>query len=241
MDQLKTQLAVVKQHSFWVMCLGILGMTIASWWISTGKLRAERDSRKGEIDSSITSISQIQTQQPQHPNAATNQGMKALKYAYALEVQKGWDLQYQRQEKILVWPPNFTQEFHDSVNKLRPIEKVPVTGAGMVPIASDLPQRLKEEYRDFIKEELPTLAKIIGTDWRVTAAAGTDGTGGMGGAMPGGFGGAMPGGFGGAMPGGFSGDGGAGLSGQTTDAFGNPISSLDPSIVRWNPTNQQES
>ena len=38
MDQLKTQLAAVKQHSFWVMCLGILACQLGSWWVSTGKL-----------------------------------------------------------------------------------------------------------------------------------------------------------------------------------------------------------
>ena len=41
MDQLKTQLAAIKQHSFWIMCLGILGVTIGSWWYSTGTLKAD--------------------------------------------------------------------------------------------------------------------------------------------------------------------------------------------------------
>jgi len=84
-------------------------------------------------------------------------------------VQKGWDLQYQRQEKVLVWPENFTPPFHEAVNKLRPIESIPVTGAGVVPFAKDLAQALKEEYRNFMADELPTLAKIIGTEcgpWR---------------------------------------------------------------------------
>jgi len=229
MDQLKTQLAAVKQHSFWIMCLGILGVTIGSWWYSTGTLKSERVAQAGKIDAAHTSVSGIQSAQPQHPNAVTNAGMEALKMTYAQEVQKGWDLQYQRQEKILVWPANFTEPFHEAVNKLRPIEKIQVTGAGQVKFENDLAQRLKEEYRDFIAEELPTLAKIIGTEWRAVAT-GTDPSGA----------GAM--GLGG-MPGGYSGDGGAaGFPGgtQQTDAYGNPLGALDTSIVRWDPANQQE-
>jgi hypothetical protein len=229
MDQLKTQLAVVKQHSFWIMCLGILGVTIGSWWYSTGTLKSERVAQAGKIDAAQTSVSGIQTSQPQHPNAVTNAGMEALKVAYAQEVQKGWDLQYQRQEKILVWPENFTQPFHEAVDKLRPIESIPVTGAGVVPFAKDLAQALKEEYRNFIEEELQSFAKIIGTEWRAVAT-GTDASGA----------GAM--GLG-AMPGGYSGDGGVpGFPGgmQQTDAYGNPLGALDTSIVRWDPANQQE-
>src|SRR5215207_2045594 len=128
MDQLKTQLAVVKQHSFWVMCLGILGVTIGSWWYSTGKLRAERDTRKGEIETATTSVTGIPTTNPLHPNGGTVAGMTQMKLKYAEEVQKGWDLQYRRQENILVWPENFTEQFRAAVDKLRPIEKIPVTG-----------------------------------------------------------------------------------------------------------------
>ena len=34
MDQLKTQLGAIKQHSFWAMCIGILGVTIGGIVIS---------------------------------------------------------------------------------------------------------------------------------------------------------------------------------------------------------------
>src|SRR6187402_3855581 len=133
MDQLKTQLAAIKQHSFWAMCIGVLGVTLGSWWYSTGQLKAERDKQKGEIDAAMTSVSGIQTSQPQHPNATTNEEMEKLRLAYAQEVQKGWDLQYNRQENVLVWPDNFTEGFREAVDKLRPIEEIPVTGAGVVP------------------------------------------------------------------------------------------------------------
>ena len=47
MDKMKEQLALVKQHSFWAMCLGILGVSLGSWWVSTSKLATESRSRKG--------------------------------------------------------------------------------------------------------------------------------------------------------------------------------------------------
>src|SRR5436190_10272841 len=67
MDQLKTQLALVKQHSFWAMCLGILGVTVGSWWVSTSKLASEQSAQVSKIKGEFDGLKTV-TGQQLHPN-----------------------------------------------------------------------------------------------------------------------------------------------------------------------------
>src|SRR6185369_15393323 len=126
MDQLKTQLAAVKQHSFWVMCLGILGVSLGSWWVSTSKLASEQAAQVGKIKGGDSAVAQV-TQTAEHPNGSVIQGMDALNQKYAEEVLNGWKLQYDQQAGVLVWPASFEGTgFRAFVDKLRPIERIAV-------------------------------------------------------------------------------------------------------------------
>src|SRR5438034_148378 len=118
MDQLKTQLAVVKQYSFWIMCIGILGITLGSWWVSTGKLASEQEAQKGKIKNAFDGVNGI-TSQANHPNETVIKGMDALCRRYAKEVLDGWQLQYDQQAGVLVWPESFEKTgFRAFVDKL---------------------------------------------------------------------------------------------------------------------------
>ena len=152
--------------------------------------------------------------------------MDALISNYAQEVQKGWQMQYDRQAGVLVWPASFTQGFRDAVDKLRPIEQIPPPPT---PIQFDLTLDLRGEYADFIEPELPKLAETIGTFWRASSLGASPFGGGDASGLAGGLAGAMP------MP------GGTPMAGAQVqlDASGNPIV-LDNSIVLWDPANQQE-
>src|SRR5947199_10342879 len=99
MDQLKTQLAAVKQHSFWVMCLGILGVSLGSWWVSTSKLANEKAAQVSKINGGKDAVQQV-TQTAEHPNDTVIKGMEALNYKYAQEVLSGWQLHYKQQEAV---------------------------------------------------------------------------------------------------------------------------------------------
>src|SRR4051812_30811662 len=227
MDQLKTQLAAVKQHSFWVMCIGILGVTLGSWWYSTGTLQSQQISQKGAIEKGFSEMTQV-TGVQDHPNESTNKGMDELNRRYALEVNKGWQLQYDQQADVLQWPESFEQSgFRAFVDKLRPIEAIAVTD-GKVSVRDDLPRDYKEEYRNFIEDELPKFAKTISARW-VVSTQGDPSAAGAPPSLAGGFGGAA--GLGGGGPGGFAGPGGV-------DANGQPI--VDDAVVLWDPQNQQE-
>jgi hypothetical protein len=224
MDQLKTQLALVKQHSFWAMCLGILGVSLGSWWVSTGKLASEQSAQVGKIKGGFDGLNSV-TGTQLHPNKTVIDGMDALCHKYAKEVLDGWQLQYEQQADVLVWPDSFEKTgFRAFVDKkCRPIEIIPVVD-GKVAAINDLPRDYKEEYRNFIEEELPKLAETIKARWVATTqgAAGS----GLGGGFGGGEGAPIPGGYspGGTTPG--------------VDASGNPI--VDDSVVLWNPQNQDE-
>ena len=140
MDQFKTQLAAIKQHSFWAMCLGILGVSLGSWWVSTSKLASERTAQESKIKGGESAVQQV-TSTPKHPNDAVIQGMVALNYKYAQEVFKGWQLQYDQQAGVLVWPASFEKTgFRAYVDKMRPIEKIPVDATGKISVKDDMPR-----------------------------------------------------------------------------------------------------
>src|SRR5204863_230825 len=226
MDQLKTQLALVKQHSFWVMCLGILGVSLGSWWVSTAKLQGEQAAQVSKIKGNFDGLNTV-TSQAEHPNESVIKGMDTLNQRYAQEVLNGWQLQYKQQEAVLVWPAKFkTTGFVAFVDKhYRPIEKVAVTGAGQVSIKDDLPRDYKEEYRNFMEDELPTLAETIKARWVVSTQGDPTAAGGPPGATPG---------LSGAGPG-----GGYAAGGAIDPTTGQPLL-VDDSVVLWNPSNQQE-
>ena len=227
MDQLKAMLPAIKQHSFWGMCIGILAVSAASWWMSTGALKSEKETKLSAIKGSFSGVEQIRSQQPKHPNESTSKGMEVLLAKFSQEVAEGWQTQYDHQATVLVWPASFNPEFHDAVNKLRPIEAIPVTSAGQIDIKHDLKVHLRQQYRNYIEYDLPRLATTIGTTWMATSTSlSTDSPGG--GAGPPGIGAGGPPGGGpafGSRPG--YGDGAA-------------RTEVDNSIVLWAPASQQE-
>jgi hypothetical protein len=173
--------------------------------------------------------------------------MAQLLRAYSLEVQRGWQQQYDQQATVLVWPASFDDQFREKVEKLRPIEIVPPPPT---PITMDLPIRERQLYRDFINLELPTLAKTIGTEWRASAAAVGGGSYGAGdeygpsSGLGGGLGaGAYTGdptassGYPGSSASGYP---GSGYSGSGVPGAPGAAAVVDKSIVIWSPANQQE-
>jgi hypothetical protein len=257
-DKVKAQLALVKQHSFWVMCGGILIVCLVSWYMSTKAIYTEQQKQKADIEGVFKGLEGIRTSNPKHPNAKTEEGMDAMNLAYSKEVYAAWEKQYQRQADVLVWPASFQEdaEFIQQVDKLRPIEIVPFP----TPITSDLSLPARRIYRDYIDRDLPSLAKTIGTVWRATiqntdssAGEGSYGSGygsgygssgygssGLGGAIGGA---AMPGsgssGYPGASGSGYPGTSGyPGASGSEGGVAGARVE--DKSIVTWAPENQQQ-
>ena len=137
--------------------------------------------------------------------------MKKLNLAEAEQVRLAWERRYREQEDVLVWPEAMLPDFISAVEPLKPIEaKLDFP----TPPQQELKVELRNRYRDYIRQELPKLADIIGAEWRVgQQGGGASGMTGMGGGsgMPG-----MPGmggmGGGSMMPG--MGSGGTGYPGM---------------------------
>lgn len=161
MDQLKEQLEKVKPYTFWIVCVVILLMSLGTWYTATGTLHQQKEENQNKINSANTTLSSLSAKAKEHPNKATEAGMDQLIRAYGQEVAAGWEAQYKRQVDVLVWPKTFDQDFQDAVKDKRPIEKVPVA----TPVSMAIPDGLRRRYRDFIEDELPSLAKTIGATW----------------------------------------------------------------------------
>jgi hypothetical protein len=162
MDQIKEQLVKIKPFAFWIACVVILLGSLATWYMATAKLNEERAANESKIKNAFSGLVTIQPKLAKHPNPGTNAEMTKLTLAYGEEVARGWELQYQKQEGVLVWPASFDQDFHDAVKDLRPIEKVPVD---KVDYKLTLKDDFRRRYRDFIEDELPKLAETIGGKW----------------------------------------------------------------------------
>ena len=78
MDQLKTQLAVVFKHGFWISTVLVLLSTVGVWYMSTSALEKENDSQTSKINSAISTVSSVQGDLPQQPNDLSHTKMNAL-------------------------------------------------------------------------------------------------------------------------------------------------------------------
>lgn len=235
MDQLKPIFAGLKKYYFWV-CAGIiLLVALGGWYMAVSGIDKQTEAKEQEIKSSLSTASTIASTQ-NHPNAAYETGMGKWLTKYREDIEQAWKEKWNAQRKLLKWPEELGKGFEDEVNG---ILLDPITG-GRRPIEAltdedmkELRVRTRELYRDYIKEELPKLAEIIGAHWQPT--------GGTGGGDMGGYGLG-----GGDSFGGEDSFGGFGITGGTTSEYGGPGAGggnpNDPPrkapLVIWSSTNQ---
>jgi hypothetical protein len=214
MDQVKKIGRVLMAQRFWIICAVITIMPVGSWFSETSSMNKTATERKTLIEGKFKDAQAVSSE-PNHPNEAAFAGMDAFIEGLKQEVGGAWRFQYEQQKNLLVWPEELGPEFMAAVKPMNPIERVKFP----TPTAEELAPRLRERYRDYIKEDLPKLAQIIDANWLIQVETAQDPSLAS---MPGGFGGAT-------MP-------GAGMTGAT-DANGNPID--DTSKVLWNSSDQQ--
>jgi hypothetical protein len=243
MDQVKTALAQLKKFHFWILCGVIAFMALGSWYMTQASLNKEFEANKTEIEGGYTTAQGL-NQQTNPPNPNVHEGMQVRIRELQQLVAAAWKAQYDAQkDTILKWPSGpdeLTPRFIRAVEPLRPIEeKFPEFPT---PPEKEINADLRREYANYIKEELPKLAEVIGAIWKATApAAGSGGYGGMSG-----YGGYEGGGYGtgdvsGSMPdtayGGY-GAGGYGSSGYGPG--GQPMAKIPQPVVEWSSGNQSQ-
>jgi len=225
MDQIKQFLAVAKKHHFWILSGVTLLMGLGGWFYATSQINADKAKEIAEIKSKEQAARAIVSEQ-NHPNRQYVEGMDRFVSLYRADVEQAWQRKRDAQQKDLAWPGELNvsgTDFTDAIDALlrgRPIEAVPDEDLR-------LPVRLRERYRDYIKEELPKLAERVGAKWAPQGGGTRGGAAGYGGGE--GYGGyeETPSYTGGME---YEGLGGAGRG-------RGPLREKPPLVI-WNPSNQ---
>lgn len=231
MDQLKPAIEFCKKQYFWILLSLLSLMSIAGFVMTKMSLAAQLKTQQAMVDSKYSSVQEVSSKASTHPNDNSHKEMDRIVGVIAEDVRKAWELQYNRQVKIMQWPSSLGQEdFVPQVDKYRPIESLPF------PLTDDpigLPYR--ERFRDYVDPLFPRIAKIIGANWEATVNDIVPGGGGGGGSA-GGIG-APSGGSGGRMggPGGM--DPGGMMGGPD---MGNAAALGPKPLVYWQPASQRE-
>ncbi len=161
MDKVKEFWDFFKRHHFWFIAGLVTVLAMLAGWMANSSLDAKFAAESAKIKDAQTKADSV-AKMPKHPNTVTLEAMKNLKTARQEDVEKAWKRMYAVQrESILVWPKELSQDFHNEVKAVLaddPIERIDTT-------KRDIPVHLRQEYRDYIAEELPKLAEMIHADW----------------------------------------------------------------------------
>jgi uncharacterized membrane protein YgcG len=184
MDKLKPYLKVVKKYHFWIVLTLIVLATPAVWYYATSSLAEEKQKRAGEINTAfgkpqaVTSKTNTTTGQSHHPNRTSEDGMDEFIKTLRSDIAAAWQLRYDQQTDVLVWPKELREQFINEVKDLRPIEqKFPEYPT---PDEKEIDIYYRELYQNYIEKELPKLAEKIGAVWTADASSTGNGRGGSG-------------------------------------------------------------
>lgn len=238
MDKVKTYLSLAMKNRFWILCGVVVFVGLGSWYFAQASLKEDLKKNKNKIAQAFSNVDRLTKVKividnanltvPIHPNTAIKEKTKGIIEKLEVQVDEAWKKQYAYQgEEVFVWPAELTPKFINAVKNLRPIEKLQPN--------QEISVDFRSIYRDYIKQELPKLAEIVGAHWDPAGASGSRGNSGAGGGGLGGGGlgggGLGGGGLGGGGPGAF-GPGGGGKGEAETDP------EADKYIVAWSKTNQ---
>ena len=243
----------IKKQHFWLIVPVLAILMGVSWYMAANQQRDFFKKRVSAIDGHFSSMSSIQGVENEpssgHPNEAFHKGMEEYIKQRAIDIDKAWAAQYQKQVGTMTWSPLLPPQFIAVVDKLRPIEAI-----GEEATINDYEgggEWILNTYRDFIVgKELTRLADSIGARWQVKAeemvgVGGGYGAGGGGDAGGDGYGGGGGDGYGGGGADGYGGGGGGyggggyGGGGGYNDAGGGYADDeFNPVIVDWSVENQ---
>ena len=169
MDQLTPILQAMKKHYFWILTGLVLLISSIVFYLSSSTLHGDIDSRVSAINGKFLTVNAVNALAPTHPNDASKTGMEKIIDQQTQDVQKAWELQYERQKNILVWPQATSPVALTQLDKYRPIEQyVTAENPNEGLIVSH-----REQYRDYINKVFPDLAKIIGANWTAPPLSGS--------------------------------------------------------------------
>ncbi len=221
MDDLKLYWNQAVKHSFWILSGLILLLSGIVFYLVNSGLGEAITTRFSAVEAKIKKVNDIRATTPTHPNDYSHKQMQDRLVELKGDVEKAWQLQYNRQKELLYWPREaFSQDsIYEIFDNLRPFEKkVPFPLPNPIPTPLDkITPNDRKVFRDFFRPEFDRLAAQIGSTWKATedpVAASGSGSG-----------------YGGA------GFGGSGMPGMV----GNARSEVnEQDLVRWAKTSQAE-
>jgi hypothetical protein len=184
MSQFLKKLEPVLRYGFWIGSVIVVLASLGIWYMSTDKLVAEYGSRSSKIKSDVQTVSTIRGKLSEHPNDLSHKKMEDLIVSRRDEVLKSWQLLYERQIPILTWPHgNFTEDFLTAFENKMPFEN---SYEFSETNPDTLEQTLRGQYKTYIKNVLPSVAKIAGAEWTASfeSAVGAEGMSMAYGAQP---------------------------------------------------------
>jgi hypothetical protein len=237
MDQLKNFWKGVLQYQFWILASLVFVVSAVVFFLTQSSLATMITGRTAKLNSTFDQIQQIKGIVPTHPNSHSHTELDKLALKLEGEVREAWNLQYNRQAKLLVWPskafPPGTKALEIFKN-LRPIEQyVDFPVVSSTPRISKITSNDREVYRSYIGPEFAEVSKIIGTEWKAKVEAESSGFGAGGSGSGKGMGGMSSG----------SSEGGDGFGGPSyggASSYGGTNVADSKDLVRWSEASQQE-
>ena len=158
MDQIKTFLAVVKKHHFWILCGLACFVGLGMVYGATNKLSKAYDTKKSEISGVDQQIS-AHTSSPDHPNDTWVKAVQGKTESYRKRVYDAWGKLYaQQKSKVFIWPNDLGKEFVEAFDK------------DPAPVSANKMAALMELYQNEVTTTtLPAMAKIINAEWTIRA------------------------------------------------------------------------
>lgn len=166
MDQIRTALAWLKRHHFWVLTGLIALIALGCWWKGTSTFSAKYDTDQKMIQAEFTNL-KTERDKPFHPNEGINQRQGTEVTKQSADVLKVWEKLYDKQrQSVLKWPDQLAPEFRNDVEKKQ--------------FGDDIGTFNRNIYQNYIEQHFPELPKIIGAREMLPTETGAGGMEGGG-------------------------------------------------------------
>ncbi len=147
MDQVRTALAWLKKHHFWVLTGLAVLIALGCWWSAAGKMSAKYEADQKTIKGGFDTVQAVKSASF-HANQTINDKEIGEIQTLSKSVAKLWQVLYDKQrENVLKWPTALSKEFRDAVEKMQ--------------FAEDIPRELRNNYQNYIELHFPELPKQI--------------------------------------------------------------------------------
>ncbi len=161
----------LRKYHFWILLILVIVVSGVGWYLTGNTVAREFKQNEGRINDAFRKMKDRAAEQL-HPNDEYLKGGDEENAKRRVSVWDAWKIKYEKQGPLFAWPdpgPEVPLEeaFLDIVADLRPFEtKVPYPPD---PAKEELLRyRLREDYPLYIKDEVPKLAEIIGSNgWGV--------------------------------------------------------------------------